>query len=221
VIAVAKHRPAKAESFSLPIAGNRIFLDAVAIKPHRSARPATPRLRFDKVALEFVDGLRSALQAEVPHGKTLVLSVTAPIRQSGKTATAFEDIIRKGLARRRARLDMRGTIEGNEVRCRLLSVPCAAKVIGFVHNPNIDGTVLLDAVETFLAALATAERKRAGSKAKGERWLVVMGEDGFAEAYRQICAAGPPATGFTKVLLVLDSGRVCEAPLHSASTISR
>ena len=52
------------------------------------------RLRFDKVALRFVGGLKAALASAVPEGQSLVFTITAPIRLPGKTATALESMAR-------------------------------------------------------------------------------------------------------------------------------
>jgi hypothetical protein len=194
----------------LTVAKTRISLEIAAVGSRNAGRgtPAKPRLRFDKVAVRFVDDLRSALHEAVPNGKTLVLTVTAPIRQSGKTAAAFAERMRDGMARRSARLDIRETIEGNQIRARLVKAAGPAKVIGFVHNPGVDGTVLLGAAQAFLAAIEAAARKRAQGKSNGGHWLALVGEDGFADTYRHLCATCAPVAGFGKVLLVLADGRV-------------
>jgi hypothetical protein len=44
------------------------------------------RLRFDKVALRLVGGLKAALASVVPEGETVAFTITAPIRLPAKTA---------------------------------------------------------------------------------------------------------------------------------------
>ena len=97
-----------------------------------------PRLRFDRVALELIRRLQESLRDAVPAGKTLVVTCTAPIRLSGKTATAVHEQIQNRLAKRTARLDFAATINGNQVRARLVEggVKHIPNVIGFVHNPD-------------------------------------------------------------------------------------
>lgn len=98
---------------------------------------AKPALRFDKVATRLVERVRGAVEAVVPHGKTLVFTVTAPILQPSKTAAAIEEKILTALARRSARLEIDETIYGNRVRIALLAgTTRTGKVIGLVHNPG-------------------------------------------------------------------------------------
>lgn len=97
-------------------------------------------LRFDKVALAFVARLQDALRDGVPDGKTLVVTCTAPIRLPGRTAAAAIEALGAPLAREPARLKFEKTINGNRVRAWLVKrKPARAdKVIGFVHNPDVD-----------------------------------------------------------------------------------
>ena len=93
----------------LTIAGKRIALDVAAIGQKVAERGdlARPRLRFDRVVLRLVGGLRAALSELVPDGVAVVLTVTAPIRLPSKTATALEGRIRDCLARRPVPVDVR------------------------------------------------------------------------------------------------------------------
>ena len=58
----------------------------------------TPRLRFDKVALRLVQGVRGALEGAVPNGLCVVFTVTAPIWAPSKTMAALIEIIRAQLS---------------------------------------------------------------------------------------------------------------------------
>jgi hypothetical protein len=60
--------------------------------------------------------------------------------------------------------------------------------------------------------LIGAEAGRRATKRAGDRWLVVMSAGGSAllDAYRDIYTQLRIATGFTKVLMVFDDGRVGE-----------
>jgi len=46
---------------------------------NRDSPGATPRLRYDKVALRLVQGVRGALEGAVPDGLCVIYAVTAPI----------------------------------------------------------------------------------------------------------------------------------------------
>ena len=169
-------------------------------------------MRFDKVALRLVGGLQAALSASVPDGAAVVLTVTAPIRLAAKTAAALESNIRDRLARRPARVELRDTICGNQIRVRLVKGVSrrTPKVIGFVHNPDCDGDVLLAVTQSLLQHIGAAAEKRPPAKFTGERWLVLADADGLApiETYRQVYSQVNTSTGFEKILMVLPGARV-------------
>jgi hypothetical protein len=75
----------------LTIARKRIAVEVTTTKQRIADRGALtiPRPRFDRVALRFVRRLQEALSASVPDGRTLILTITAPIR-------ALEDGCRAG-----------------------------------------------------------------------------------------------------------------------------
>jgi hypothetical protein len=128
-----------------------IAVDIAAVKPHFETSLSTVRLRFDKVALRFIKDVQAALHEVVPDGKTLVFTITAPIRLASKTADALEVTIRAALAHRTARIDLEETINGNRIRVRLAkSVSNGANVIGFVHNPDSNPDILFDVTQAVL-----------------------------------------------------------------------
>jgi hypothetical protein len=101
-------------------------------------------LRFDKVARRFVTDLQVALREAVPGGKTLVFTITAPIRQASKTASELEETIRVPLARRPATMDFSVVIHENRIRVRLMNRESMTRVMGYVHNWDIDTDSLLE-----------------------------------------------------------------------------
>ena len=144
--AVARHFSATWEKGDAPsggylkIAGKRIAVEVRITKQRIAERGGLtkPRLRFDRVALGFVRRLQAALSASVPDGRTLILTITAPIRVPSKTAAALEDNIRTYLARQSGEGVAKHTIHGNQIRVRLVKGGSrqTTKVIGFVHNPD-------------------------------------------------------------------------------------
>jgi hypothetical protein len=141
-------------------------VDFVGANPQIGENLATVRLRFDRVALRFVDDVRAALYAAVPDGKTLVFTIAAPIRLASKTAAALEAKVRGALARANARIDLTETIHGNEICVRLLRGANGARAIGFVHNPDGDPDVLFDMTQAYLEQIDAAARSGA-PKARG------------------------------------------------------
>lgn len=109
-----------------------------------------PALRFDKVATGLVERVRRAVEPSVPDGKTLVFTVTAPIRQPSKTSAELEERILNALARRPERLEIEDEIHGNRVWIMLVACTKGdSTTIGIVHNPGPTQEALL------AAALAT------------------------------------------------------------------
>ena len=118
-------------------------------------RLAKRGLRFDQVALRFIERLQIALEEAVPPGKTLIVMVTAPIRLPAKTAAALAEKIPNFLTQSSKRRELRDTINGNEVRARLVTgvVRGQSRVMTFVHNPDADSEGLLNTTQSLLAQM--------------------------------------------------------------------
>ena len=197
-----------------PAAGGRIAAEVATIRKRIAARDGlnNPRLRFDGVALRVVRDLQAALRDSVPHDRTLVVTVTAPIRKSSKTVAALVDAIGRRLARGHGRIGMKAAINANQVQARLVKDVCgrASKVIGFVHNPDSDPEVLFGVTEILLRRIGAAAARPAPKRISEARWLVIADATGLAHAatYRRVCDQLALATGFEKILLLLADGRV-------------
>jgi hypothetical protein len=215
--ALARHFSAAREMGEAPpdaylvVSGKRVAVEVTSIPQLRPGVVAKPRLRFDRVALRFVEGLQAALHEAVPDGRTLVVSVTAPIRLPAKTAAALEERIRNGFARRPAQVELSETVHGNQVRARLVKGERrgTSKVIGFVHNPEPEPGALMDMAQSLLECIGAKAGRGVPATVATERWLVIVDEDGLlpAETARHIAQLSVP-TDFTKILMVLTDGRV-------------
>ena len=198
----------------LKIAGKRIAVEVRITKQRIAERGGLtkPRLRFDRVALGFVRRLQAALSASVPDGRTLILSITAPIRVPAKTAAALEDNVRTYLARQSGEGVAKHTIHGNQIRVRLVKGGSrqTTKVIGFVHNPDSDPDVLLDIALSLIERIGAKARTGAPARSAGDRWLVLAGDDRFSyiEPYRHVYSQLSIPTDFKKILMVLADGRI-------------
>jgi hypothetical protein len=196
----------------LIVAGKRIAVEVAAIKEGIAGRARKPRLRFDRVALRLIASLQAALRESVPEGKTVILTVTAPIRLPAKTAAAVQDEVRNLLARRTARAGLKDTINGNQVQARIVSTGRvrAARVIGFVHNPESDPEVLFALTHSLLESIGMKAGKRTSRRLTGERWLVIASAHGAAltETYRQVYSQLSITSHFKKVLILLAGGQV-------------
>ena len=163
------------------IVGRRIAVKAVTFSGVKE-----PRLRFDRVAVGFITRLQAALSKSVPDGKTLVVTITAPIWKDSKTREVLEGKIRELLAASRARLE--ATINGNRIRVRVLEggTRQTSKLVGFVHNPEPDPEMLFDVTSFLLTCIGSGKRHPAR-----DRWLVVANQNGLvpAKTVRQVCLA--------------------------------
>jgi hypothetical protein len=192
----------------LTVARKHIALVATAIESRaaRGAKASRPRLRFDRVALGLVDRLRTALDGSVPDGRTVVVTITAPIRLPARTAIAMEQRIRRLIATRAAAARVTATIHGNEIQVHLLKGGNArtAKLIGFVHNPDSAPTVLIDVARSLLARIGSGER------ATDRRWLVIDIRDGpvSIETCRQVWSQLRVRTVFEQTLVLLAGGQI-------------
>jgi hypothetical protein len=216
--AVAAHfaatwEPGEGPPDAYMVAGRkRIAIEVTAMPrwPAHRAAFTKPRLRFDRVVLALTRHLQVAVRDAVSEDKTMLLTVTAPIRLAAKTAATLEDRIKSCLARGAAPHG-KETIYGNLIQFRLVKGGSkrSAKVIGFVHHRDSDPGVLIDLTQSLLERIRAEVRKRVPTDVMRDCWLVVAGDNGFShvEAYRHLCFQLSP-TGFKKILMVSDDGQV-------------
>lgn len=140
-------RPSDAAFGDRPIAAG--FFDRLQARLKERSGDAF-RLRFDKVALRFGSQLHEALRDAVPDGTTVLVTITAPLRQASKTAAELSEHIRP-LCARASKNDVRETLYGNAVAVRIVRGRAGGdKVIALVHNPHTNADGLLDAAESLL-----------------------------------------------------------------------
>lgn len=180
------------------IAGRRIAIKAVTFGGVKE-----PRLRFDRTAVGLVRRLHAALSKSVPDRKTVIVTITAPIRQDSKTGVVLEDKIRQLLAASRAQL--KATIYGNRIQVCVLEGGNSqtSKLVGFVHNPEPDPAVLFDVTRFLLTCIGSGKRPPTR-----DRWLVIANQDGLVpvETVRQVCLALRARTVFKRIFLAESEG---------------
>lgn len=105
-------------------------------------------LKFDRVAVGLVRAVRTSAESDVPEG-TALLTVTAPILLPARTRLALGELLR-GLAAS-GETEAALTVHGNAVRLRIVEGPShAPRLVGFVHNPDVDAGRLIAAGERWL-----------------------------------------------------------------------
>jgi hypothetical protein len=117
-----------------------------------------PRLRHDKVAQRVVAAVRSALDGDVPEGLCAVYAIAAPIREPRQTIRGLVEMIRTRLRSGLEGGEHADFICGNQIRLRIVAAgsPEAARVLGFVHNPDPPPDALLDTVEAQISREAAS-----------------------------------------------------------------
>jgi hypothetical protein len=192
------------------IAGKPIGLKVLAFAPRlaRYRGAVKPRLRLDRVAVGVVARLRAALGRAVPDNRTIVVTLTAPIRRAAKTAAAMEEQIRLRL-RRRSMGRSADRIHGNKIQIWILKGGTAltSKLVGFVHNPDSDPAILIGLTRALLAASRPERRAARGAR---QRWLVIENQAGFLpiESYRNVCGQLRLGVLFEQILVTLPGGGV-------------
>ena len=167
-----------------------------------------PHLRFDKVVIRVSERLHVALRPVVPRGVTVVVTMTAPIRQAAKTAAALEARIRAQLERPARRRAARAVVHGNRIRIGFESrVPDGAlPVVVFVHNPGTDPRVLLDMAHQWALWLRRLGRRNAGREITYRSHYQYS--PGAMDAYQHLASTlGPPTAGQTLSIVFADGRR--------------
>ena len=113
-------------------------------------------LRFDRVVVRVLDHLGLFVGIEAPEGLTVLLALTAPIRAPGKMMHALEQevaaLLQTGI------VGSARTVVLYENRAELRLVEHAPdrhyKLLGFVHNPDVDAAQVLDLAEQWVRPTA-------------------------------------------------------------------
>jgi hypothetical protein len=218
--AVAKYFSATWESAEgvpdayLTVRGQKIALN-VAVLPQQSSRQtrvAKARLREDKVAQRVLRNLESALHAHVPAGKSVILTLGAPIKVSKKLVVALTDLLVTYLENGLQEVDEKRTILGNRVRFRVVTPKpkWPAKVIGFVFTGDPAPGVLAGTIGTLHDEIVAMAKRRPPKGFTGDRWLVLPSDSWIADVktYRLAYSLLSPPHDFSKIMMVSDGGRV-------------
>jgi hypothetical protein len=196
------------------VGGRRIALDVAVIaqQPPRLKRVARARLREDVVARRVLRELESALLAHVPDGKTIILTLGAPIKVPKKVLAALTNVLLTYLESGAEEVEEKRTILGNRVRFRVLNHNSKwnAQVIGFVFSGDPEPGVLANTMRSLHDEIAAKAKRRMPEGFAGDRWLVLGNDHWIADikTYRRAYSQLSPPHNFRKILMVFDGGRV-------------
>jgi hypothetical protein len=197
----------------LTVRGRKIALDVALIDPLRPRqKPAAEaaRLREDKVAQRVLRAINSALDAHVPAGKAIILTLGAPIKLPNKLVAALAGLLLAYLKAGAAEVDEKKTILGNRVRFRVTDAKWATKVIGFVFTGDPAPSTLANTLGSLHDEIAAKAKIRLPTKFAGDRWLVLHSDHWIADikTYRYALSQLSPPHDFSEVLMMFDRGRV-------------
>ena len=192
------------------IGGRRIALEvAIVAQPSHPARVAKARLRDDRVARRVLRDLHIALHAHVPRGRSIILTLGAPIKVPKQLVAALTKLLVEYVQGTAVERDVRKTVLGNRVRFRVLERDprWSAKVMAFVFSGDPAPSVIASSMRMFHDAVVAASKRAASSP---RRWLILSGNDWFADidTYRLIYSRLSLARNFEEIYMVLDGGRV-------------
>jgi hypothetical protein len=218
--AVAKHFSATWESAAEPsdayltVRGQKIAL-GIAVLSQQSSRQKSAtkvRLREDKVAQRVLRDLESALHAHVPAGKSVILTLGAPIKVSRQLVVALTDVLVTYLESGSVEVDEKRTILGNRVRFRVLRLTSKwpAKVIGFVFTGDPAPGVLASTITSLHDEIVAMAKRRPPKGFSGDRWLVLVSDNWIADVktYRRAYSLLSPSHDISMILMVSVSGRI-------------
>lgn len=199
----------------MTVAGRQVAVDVAVIASERidRKRPTVKaRLRDDAVARRVLRDLERALGAHVPEGKTVILSLGAPIIQPNKLLGALTEMLLAYLKSGAEEIEENKTILGNRIRFRVLSGDprWTAKVVGFVFSGDPKPQLLVNAMRSLYDEIAAKAEKRNPTMSGSERWLILVSDQWMADikTYQRAYSNLPIPRGFNKILMVLETGQV-------------
>ena len=106
-------------------------------------------LRFDKVALRLLRSLQNEIAKEELKTRTIVLTITAPIKLPARTEYELMKQIKAIVASGKKNNSSR-SILGNRIRVITQSLESGIHFIGLVHNQNVSSTTLVNMTARWL-----------------------------------------------------------------------
>jgi hypothetical protein len=136
-----------------PGSAHRAIADAVA--EAGGCRVAQLGLRFDRVAVRVLDQLRTYADACAPESVAVILTLTAPIRMPKQVVSALQREL-STLVEDGGHTARNIALSGSQARLRLVEgLPKAApKLLGFVHDPEVDPARIDDLAVAWLRTRA-------------------------------------------------------------------
>ena len=196
-----------------PIALEVVLMSQTPSTARRGAnKGARPRLREDRVAQRVLRDLEHGLNPQLNDGRTLILTLGAPIRVASKLVTSLTETLVSYLSSGAEEVDVSKRMLGNRVRFRVMkpATRWAPQLIGFVFSGDPSPGLLASTLGALHEAIAKSPGKRAALQGAGKRWLALVAEDWIADCktYQRAYAKISPPHGYDRILMVSASGQV-------------
>jgi len=170
------------------------------------------RLREDRVAQRVLRDLESKLNPLLNDGRTIILTLGAPIRVAGKLVAALTETLVSYLAGGAEEVDVSKRMLGNRVRFRVMktSAGWTPQLLGFVFSGDPSPGLLASTLRALHEAIARSPGRRASVKGAGKRWLALVADDWIADGktWQRACSMLAPPQGYDRILMVSARGRV-------------
>jgi hypothetical protein len=169
------------------------------------------RYTDDATGLWIINEVKAALRHRVPDGRTVILTVYAPVHNARKTKTRLEEILLAHLAVGKD-VDVTEDIYGNSIAIRVSSYHGIddAKIHGLVPHQKSSPDILFNARYALDDRIMVKAAKC--QSIPGPLWLALLNDYWLADdaTYQQAFKMQSRAHPFDKILLVAKSGAVVE-----------
>ncbi len=216
--AVRLSSAARSSGAALIVRGQPVVLEVALMSQAPSSarrganRRVLPRLREDRVAQRVLGDLESKLNPQLNAGRTIILTLGAPIKLASKLVAALTETLEGYLASGAEEVDVSKRILGNRVRFRVMKASSrwTPQMIGFVFSGDPSPGLLASTLGALHEAIAKSPGKRAAARGAGKRWLALVAEGWIADCktYQRAYAKISPAHRYDRILMVSASGRV-------------
>ena len=156
--------------------------------------------------------LEHALNPQLKHGRTIILTLGAPIKVASKLVAALTDTLAACLESGAEEVDVKRIILGNRVRFRIVNARFrwAAQLIGFVFTGDPSPINLANTMSSLYDAIAKPTSVRKPAKGASERWLVLAARDWIADikTFRRAYSKMAPPHDYKRILIVPEGGQV-------------
>lgn len=170
-----------------------------------------PRLSQDSTAIWLANELNDELQAAVPDGLLIMLTLTSPILKARKVKTQLKGKI-ADLVSNACEFEVAEVIFGNRIEIQVVADdrPLGKKVVGIVTNANSSPNILKNARYILEHCIVRKASKCRSLLFVGPKWLALLNDYWFADndTYQQIMDLLSVDHPFEKILLVSGNGSV-------------